>query len=420
MAQTNTTSTLDGFFKTVFGDKHIDAVPENLYLVKNVDFREAEKIGAKFSVPVLLSREHGVTYLASGDGVTTLNDSIAAVSKKAEVDGAQIIMRGQIDYEAAAKAQTSKAAFMNTTELLVQNLIDSSSNRLEIMFLYGQSGLGVAATSANSSATKTVLQMTTATWAVGIWAGMEGAALDLYKTSDNSKINSNAAAYIESVDVENKKLTITGNATDIAAIDTHLGSGDANLFFRGAYGKECVGLDKIMTNTSTQFGIDASAYSLWKASTHSCDSAALTMAKILSAVGKAVGRGLRQDVVVLVSPVTWQNLNSDQATLRKYDSSYSSSKAESGFEAIVYHGQNGKIEVLSHAMVKEGEGFIFPKKALKRVGAQDLSFKTPGREGEIFLHLPDKNAYELRIYGNQALFCEAPAKCVKLTNIVNS
>jgi hypothetical protein len=75
---------------------------------------------------------------------------------------------------------------------------------------------------------------------------------------------------------------------------------------------------------------------------------------------------------------------------------------------------------MSHAMVKEGEGFIFPKKRLKRVGAADLSFKTPGRADEIFLHLPDKNAYELRIYGNQALFCEAPAKCVKLTGITNS
>lgn len=418
MAQATTTSTLDGFFKTVYGDKHIDAVPENLFLVKNIDFREAEKIGSKFSVPVLLSREHGVTYLAAGDGVQTLNDSIAAVSKKAEVDGAQIIMRGQIDYEAAAKATTSKAAFHNTTELLVQNLIDSSSNRLEIMFLYGQAGLGVADTSVNTNATTTVLQLTTASWAVGIWAGMEGAAIDLYNGA--SKLNANAACFISVVDVENRKLTITGNATDISDIDTHLASGNADIFFRGAYGKECIGLDKIMTNTSSQFGIDASAYSLWKASTYSCGSAALTMAKVLSAVGKAVGRGLRQDVVVLVSPVTWQNLNSDQAALRKYDSSYSASKAESGFEAIVYHGQNGKIEVLSHAMVKEGEGFIFPKKTLKRVGAQDLSFKTPGREGEIFLHLQDKNAYELRIYGNQALFCEAPAKCVKLTGIVNS
>lgn len=420
MAQYNTTSTLDGFFKVVYGDSHIAAVPENLYLVKNIDFREAEKIGDKFQVPVLLTREHGVTYLASGDGVTTLNDSVAAVSKKAQVDGAQIILRGQMDYEAAAKAQTSKAAFMNTTELLTQNLVESASNRLEMMFLYGQTGLGTTASSVNTDSTHTVVQLTSASWAVGIWSGMEGAQVNFYNGSSIVSSGADAVFTIDSVDVDNKKLTISGTSTGIAALDTSIGSGARTIYFKGAYGKECAGLDKILTNSGSLFGIDASTYALWKANTYSAGSAALTMAKVLAAVAKAVGRGLREDVVCLVSPTTWQNLNSDQAALRGYDKSYSASQAESGFEAIVYHGQNGRIEVMSHAMVKEGEGFIFPKKRVKRVGAQDLSFKTPGRSDEIFLHLPDKNAYELRIYGNQALFIEHPARCVKITSIVNS
>ncbi|CAB4199959.1 hypothetical protein UFOVP1351_17 [uncultured Caudovirales phage] len=404
MAIANTTATLDGFFKTVYGEKHIDAVPENLFLVKEVDFRETERIGRKFSVPVILSREHGVTYLASGDGVQTLNDSIAAVSKNVEVDGSQIILRGQIDYEAAAKASSSKAAFQSTTELLVQNLLESASNRLEMMFLYGGSGLGTV-----SSLASQVITLTTASWAVGIWAGMEGAVIDVYTSGGSVR---QAGLTIASVDVDNRALTVTGTTTGIVSTDV--------IYFKGAKGKECSGLDAIITNTGTMFGIDASAYTLWKAQSYSCGSAALTMAKVLSATAKAVGRGLREDVVCLVNPLTWQNLNANEAALRGYDKSYSSNKSENGFEAITYHGQNGKIEVISHSMVKEGEGFIFPKKRLKRVGAQDLSFKTPGREGEIFLHLPDKNAYELRIYGNQALFCEAPAKCVKLTGIVNT
>jgi hypothetical protein len=403
MAQTNTITTLDGFFKTVYGDKHIDAVPENLFLVKNIDFREAERIGRKFSVPVILSREHGVTYLASGDGVQTLNDSIAAVSKNVEVDGSQIILRGQIDYEAAAKASSSKAAFMNTTELLVQNLLESASNRLEIMFMYGGTGLATV-----SSLASQVITITAASWAVGIWAGMEGAVIDVYTSAGAVR---QAGLVISSVDVDNRTLTVTGTTTGIVATDV--------IYFKGAKGKECLGLDSLLSNTGTQFGIDAAAYSLWKPNTYAVGGA-LTMAKVLSATAKAVGRGLREDVVCLVSPATWQNLNSADAALRSYDKSYSSSKAENGFEAITYHGQNGRIDVMSHAMVKEGEGFIFPKKRLKRVGAADLSFKTPGRADEIFLHLPDKNAYELRIYGNQALFCEAPAKCVKLTGITNS
>jgi hypothetical protein len=423
MAQTNTTATLDGFFKSVYGESHIAAVPEGLWLVKNVDFRESEKIGKQFEVPVILSQEHGVTYLASGDGATTLNASIAAVSKNATVDGAQIILRGQIDYEAAAKAQTSKGSFQKTTELLVQNLVDSASNRLEIMFLYGGTGLGVAASSVNTNTTTTVIQVSTATFAAGIWAGMENATLQFYKTSDASLISSstNSIFTVSSVDMDNRKLTVTGTTTGIAALDTALGSVTCDIYFNGSKGKECSGLDKMMVNSGTLFGISASTYTLWKATSYSAGSAALTMTKVLSAQAKAVAKGgLQEDTVLLCNPATWNNLNSDQAALRNYDSSYSSAKAENGSESLVYHGVGGKITVVPHAKVKEGEAFLFPKKRIKRIGAQDLSFKTPGRQDEIFLHIPDVNAYELRIYGNQALFGEMPAKMVKITGIVNS
>lgn len=423
MAQTNTTTTLDGFFKVVYGDQHINAVPEGLWLTKNVDFRESDKIGKDFEVPVILSQEHGVTYLASGDGATTLNASIAAVSKNATVDGSQIILRGQIDYEAAAKASTAKGAFQKTTELLVQNLIDSASKRLEIMFLYGGTGLAATSSSANASSTSTVVTLTVASFAAGIWAGMENASINFYKQSDGTLVSSSADAIftVTSVDIDNHALTVTGTSTGISALDTAVLAGACDVYFRGAKGKECSGLDKIMTNTGQLFGISATTYTLWKATSYSAGSAALTMAKLLAAQSKAVAKGgLEEDTVLLCNPNTWNNLNSDQAALRQYDSSYSSSKSENGSEALVYHGVGGKIMVVSHPMIKQGEAFLFPKKRLKRVGAQDLSFKTPGRSDEIFLHIPDVNAYELRIYGNQALFGEKPAQMVKITGIVNS
>lgn len=417
MAQTNTTATLDGNFKAVYGDSVVNLQPESAILSKMVKFKESERIGKSYQVPVILSSEHGCTYLAAGDGVTTLNDSIAAVLKNAEVQGAQIVLRGQIDYEAASKAASSKQAFKNSTELMVENLVESAARRLEAMFLYGGSGIGVADTSVNSTATKTVITMTTASFAAGLWAGMEGAQLDLY--NGGSKLNTTQALVIDSVDLDLRKVTVTGAAADITAVDTQLSSGDATFFFRGAKSKECSGLDAIITNSSTMFGIDASAYALWKGSSYSAGSAALTMAKVLSAVQKAVAKGgLNEEVVVLVNPLSWGNLNSDQAGLRQYVTS--DSVAKNGFESIEYRGMNGKISVVAHPMVKEGEAFIFPPKRMKRVGSQELSFQTPGRAGEIFLHIPDKNAYEMRIYGNQSLFCEAPAKTVKITGIVNS
>jgi len=423
MAQYNTTSSLNGLFKSVYGDSYKSLMPETAKLLKMLPFKQANKIGKKFEFPVMLSREHGVTYLASGDGVTTLNDHISSVMKNVEVDGSQMIARAAIDYEAAAKAQSGKDSFINATELLVENLLESISYRQEISFLYGQSGIGVADSSVNTDSTHTVITLTVASFAAGIWAGSEGAKLNFYNVGGSTLVSSGSDSIfvIDSVDLDNRTITVSGTSTGIAALDTALGSADRDIFFYGAKTKECAGLDKIITNSTSLFGIDASSYALWKGSSYSAGSAALTMAKVLSAVGKAVSKGgLNEKVVCLVNPVTWGNLNSDQAALRKYDGSYKSNKSDNGFESIIYHGQNGEIEVLSHPMVKQGEAFIFPPKRVKRIGASDITFQTPGREDEIFLQLPSSNGFELRAYAHQAIVCEMPAKCVKITGITNS
>jgi len=113
-------------------------------------------------------------------------------------------------------------------------------------------------------------------------------------------------------------------------------------------------------------------------------------------------------------------LNSDQAALRSFDQSYSSKESKNGSESIVYHGQNGKIEIVSHPCVKEGEAFVVPMKKMKRIGAQELSFKSPGSDEQLFRQLDSSAGVELRLYGNQAIFIETPARCVKITGIVNS
>ena len=414
MAQTNTTSTLDGYFKAIYGDGPINTQADNAILTKMVKFKTADRLGKSYQVPVVLSSEAGFTYLAAGDGLQTLNDSVAAQSKNAEVDGAQLIGRGAIDYEAASKMAGGKAAFAQGSEALVENLMEAANARLEISMLYGRKGLGKF--SSTGSSTTRAFQFTAATWAPGIWANKENANIDVYNSS--TKINTNAVITIVSVDFDNRKINVSGNATDLTACDSSADGYD--VYFKGAYGKEMYGLDAIITNSTTMFGIDAATYAMWSGSSYSAGSADLCMQKVLGAVGKAVAKGgLNEPVVCLVNPVTWMKLNTDQASLRRYDGD-SKEKAKNGFQAIEYAGMNGLIEVIAHPGVKQGEAFIFPPKRLKRVGSSDISFQTPGRQGEIFLHIPDKNGYELRLYANQSLFCEQPAKTVKITGIVNS
>ena len=411
--------------KVIYGEGPVKAVPEVAILQKEVKFEKSSKIGKSYNFPVILSSEAGVTYLAAGAGVQTLNDAIAAQLKEASVDANQIIIRGQMDYEAAAKAVTSKESFKSATELLVMNLQETGSRRLEIAMLYGQSstGLGVADTSVNSSATKTVCTLTAASWAPGIWAGAENATVNFYKTSDDSLISSSTDAVftISAVDFDNKKLTVTGTATGITALDSHLSSGDAYIHWKGAKGAEMVGLQKIATNASTLFGIDASAYALWSGSSFSFGSAAVTTAKILNMASKAVSKGgLIGEATILMSPKSFMNLSGTMTDLRRQNGGQKETTGIAGFETITLMGPNGKLYVVPHPMIKEGECLLVPFKQLRRIGTQEFSFQTPGRKDELFLHLDSKNAYELRLYTGQAIVALKPAQLVYGNLIVNT
>ena len=424
MAQQNTTTTLDGLFKVVYGEGPINAIPEVAILQSKIKFKQTERIGKSYNFPVILSSEAGVTYLVAGAGVSTLNDSIAAQLKEASVDANQIIIRGQMDYEAAAKAVAGgKAAFKNASELLVENLMETASKRLEVAFLYGQSatGLGTADSSVNATATTSTVTMLAAGWAPGIWAGAEGALVNFYKVSDDTLISSSTDAVfsVTSVNFADRKIVFTGTATGITALDSALSSGDCYIHYKGAKTAEPVGIDKIITNSGELFGISAATYAMWAGSSFSFGSGAVTVAKILNMVGMAVSKGgLMEEADVLLSPKSYMNLSGTMTDLRRQGGE--SKTGIGGFENIVLMGPNGKLNLVPHPMIKEGECFAVPMKRFKRIGSQEFSFETPGRKGELFLHIPDKNAYELRIYGAQAIICEQPAKCVKGTAITNT
>jgi len=370
--------------------------------------------------------EHGVTYSAANPnlGAFALLDAVAAVFKDAQVEGAQMLIRSSMSYEAAARASNDKKAFVKATSLMVKNMVNSMAKRLEISCLYGRRNIGKIA-SQTGATTARVFTIATAEWAAGIWAGSEGMRLDVVDTATQSVstnlLNSSAAVVVTAVELTNRTVSVSGNVSDLGAIDTAITNGAAYLIPRGALNNDLFGLDRIVTNTGQLYNIDAAAYALWKGNVVDNLGAALSLSKILNAVARAVERGLDEDIVCFLSPKTWANISSDQAALRRYDNSYKGSKLENGAVEYSFFGQNGRIDVVSSIYIKEGEAHLFPPKLLKRIGAMDISFKMPGRpQEEFFLELQSNAGYELRAYTDQTLFAEAPAKLAKIFNIVNS
>lgn len=431
MAQYVTPTQLSGLFKETYGDEIQNLIPEVAKLVKLIPFVSRDKeTGNKYHQPVIVQQEQGVSYASADAGAFDLEDSVSMTMKDAQVQGSQMLLRSAMSYDSAARASSAgKKSFAKGTQLLVENMMESLTARLEVSLLHGQSGIadiaigGFDETAPGSTTASFVVSP--ASWAAGIFAGAEGAKVVFYNGTTNANLDANENIIITAVDIDTRTISVSGSAGAIEDLNDVSVANALTVYFKGSVtgsslvSNEMAGLRKILTNSGTLFNISAATHNLWKGNSFSAGSAKLTMAKVQAAVGKCVERGLNEKVVCLVNPKTWANLSSELSALRSFDSSYDKKKGDNGFESISYHGQNGEIEVIAHNMVKEGEAFIFPPKRCKRIGSQEISFKTPGMEDEIFLHLQNKAGFELRVYSDQSLFLESPARAVYISGIVN-
>lgn len=408
MAVVNDASAL---FKRIWGDGTIKAVPDFAKLQKEVPFSKKEKLGDMYVQPVLLQHEHGFSYGSHGDGAFTLNASVAGAVKQAQIRGSMIVLRSQLSYEDVYKAvEAGPAAFEAAIGLVVDNMQQSFAKRQELAFIYGSMGIGKV--SGNSSGTLTI---TSASWAPGIWSGMKDSVLEAWTSQAASATQHNGDLTVSAVDYSAKTVTVTGTSSSVVA--------DDHLYFKGARTstahKECYGIDRIITTTSgDMFNISTTSYELWRGQSRSVGGA-ISMLSALNAASDATNLGLMEKAKLYLPVRRWNQLNSDQAALRRYGAH--SAKFENGAEGIVYHSTNGAVECEAHPFIKEGEGFFLanPSKRMMRVGASDITFRRPGMTDEIFRELVDNAGFELRAFSDQAVLLTTPAQNVKLTGITD-
>lgn len=402
----NTLDTLNGLFKQVYASDIEDLIPDGVKLLVKIPFAKKDSaLGGAYHQPVTLGLEHGVTFAAAGDDAFALEAPVSGQLKDATVQGTQLVLRSAIGYKSlSASSNGDKSAFKNATKYVVANMLRSVTKKLEIEMLYGQVGYATLAVNAVAS---NVITIPAAQWAPGIWGGAEKMPIE-QRTSAGTLVKS---MNVVSVDFENLQITVDGVAGTITAGDI--------LWHKTAYGNEFAGLHKIISNTGTIFGIDASQYSLFRGNTYSAGSAALSFNKLQDAVSKAVEKGLDNDVMVIVNPLTWADLLSDESANRMYDQSYSPKKSENGSKEIMFHSQAGAMEVVSSIYCKRGFAYIISPDEMLRIGSSDVTFKLPGTNDQFFRHLDSHAGVEMRCYCDQALFAFNIAKNVIIENIVN-
>lgn len=428
-----TLTNLDGLFKTVYGPSLKNLQPDGLILQDKIGFSERHRHGDKYQIPVLLAYEHGFTYAKTGAGAFALGGNVPGQTKAAEIQGSELVMQGALPYEAASRSVGgNKRAFLQASELLVTSMWESAKRRLEISMFYGSASIGrIHATTAPASG---VVTLTDADFAPGIWSGMEGARLESTTThqypGNGTSVTKHAEIYIvDAVDIDAKTITVS-LTTDPGVADEGALTVDDYLWFEGEYGatgvagtyqNNMMGLHSILDTTELLFGIDPTEYSLWKAHEEDAGGTDLSFATVQKACATASSKGMTSDALLIIPAVTWANIMTDKAALRRFTGSDGGRSAyEIGAEKITFFTQTGKMEVVPSIYCKEGYAYLISPKDFDRIGSSDLTFERPGAEGKFFRDLSSNAGYEMRLWSDQALFNCAPGKCVLIHNIVNS
>lgn len=420
-------TTLNGLFKTVYADTIERMVPEDTPLQKDFPFVSKKTMGKDFQLPVRVRRSGGQTYATGATALTafSLNAASPGQMANATVTSQAYMKRVQVPYFTDFRSANAKQAFAEASDELVMDAKDAMHFDLESVLLYGQSTTGVGAIASVSAASSNcTVTVTAATWGAGLFTQAEGQLYDIYDSTLSTKRTAGGAATMNSIDVDSRGCVFAcANGTDAGNIAV----GDIILPYGWYAGSSTwntmAGMDKIITNTGSLFGIDAATYGLWKASSYSAGNQPLTMTKLGNACIKALVKGGRGEVTAYVSPYAWSDINNDTTGLRRFTES-TKSEVELGTQRLKFYGPTGTIEIVAHICVKAGEAFVLQGKSWGRYGSSEPTFGYPG-EGEggdrkFVMAVPDIAGYEFRTAWDQAVFCKNPARQVKITNIMNS
>lgn len=405
--------TLSSNYKQTYGPKLETLVPDGVKLYKDVKLMLGEQQqGGQYNQPLAMALEQGISY-GAGDAVISLNAAVAGKLENAVISGAQMVGRSQFGWTVASRAAKGPNYFVQGTEVVLRSLMLIMKKRAESEGFYGGDGLGVL-----QSVSGNVLSITTASFAAGMWVGMEGCPIDIYTNTP-----SNAGTLVTSTTVTAVNLdaspfpTITvANAGTAAATNV--------LFFKGSFGVESDGLKTILSKTTgNQFGIPIANYPDLLQGTQYAVNGVLSFAKVVKGLSKALPKGGEGAFKIYTHPESWQDLVNEGEAARTFGGEqWKPSQVERGTESIKFYSVAGMVEIIPSTYVKRGDSFaLLQDGSWKRIGSTDITMRVPGMENDqVFVPIADAGGFEVRCYKDFAWFCDRPAASVYYSGITPS
>jgi len=410
----------DGILKRRYG-KFQNVLPsEDSICVFGRFIAQDQRPGESYQVGIKLSNEHGVAFNSDGTAYD-LATYIDAVTKQAAINGCNIEMTAVIPRDTIARAANGEgAAYFEAIDFKVMSIMESAEFYREIQTLYGAGtdstivasiGTVNASISGANLAAPQIINLTRGTWAGGIWNNYINGKVDILQ-SDGVTSRETGVTVQASVSATCRlQLYKAGSAATVAAGDLIVPA--------GSVATACVGLQGILENAGTLFGISAATYPSWKASTFSAGSAGMTRAKVLGMASRIYPNGLRVGGTLFCSGPTFADLAEEADALQRYTANTDDVKRQ-GANALEYKSPIGLIRVQVHGDMKQGIAMFLANEVFERVGSTEITTQMKGTNRFFYTELPTKSGSQIGCFTNQAPFLRVPYHCSLVTAIVNA
>ena len=324
-------------------------------------------------------------------------------------------MRTYLSLTAISRAAKGPRAFVDATRYAVEGLTKGFASIQEQVHWHGRRGLGYGTC---VQATK-IITIDAAEFAEALWVGAIGMQVEL-RTGPAGAPSAVLSATAE--------VTAVNMATREITLSVAPANGSYNIVRKGSYGVESYGLMSMLANTGSLFGIDAAAYDGWRANQYAVGGA-LSFANISEAIALAQGRGLAGSIRGYVHPLVFRSLLPDYVALkttgvpqsRVLNESESKNLAH-GSKSVQFYVNSVETDIVASNYCKRGYAAFVNLDSLLRVGSTAPTFNLPGISGsgeDYFVLKQDKNACEIRMFSDEALFWDQPASSIYFSGIVS-
>lgn len=414
----------EGNFKQRYG-RFQNPIPEVNTFAEEMSFIQQDyRPGLGYNFPIIVGNEHGQTADISNTAFA-FNAAIDSQILNATLDGATIGVVGNVPYDVAFKGNNGAgngskgSAFWRPYDLKVKLLLQSAILYRELLLLYGCGGASYTTPACNIGViggspsgtfnTPNTSRLTLASNAPGIWNQMApGALVDVH----NGATPRETGVTVQGYDPATATLTLYKNGSAVTPV-----AGDIIVPY-GWKVKSAVGLEAILLNQTSIFGINAALIPHWRAVQMSAGGT-LSRTTILGLAARLASNGFRGGGKLYVSPASFSDLVVETFTLQRFDKNTDSVKQQ-GADELEYKTSVGVIKVVVYPYMKQGEAFFMAPGKSKRVGSTDITTKGDGPNDMFFLELQANAGYQMRAMQNQAPVLEIPYWFGIITGIVNS